>query len=132
MYRDAMDIAFGGEEVSLTFEGHRGGRVDRALLVLGPLVAEVSTVVGLGLARTRDELAAALSSPMLTGGSSLESVEHDLPVRVELAHGKGTVQRVRDDAVQERRRSTFVLTTGQSHLHETLRQIEATPASSDR
>jgi hypothetical protein len=32
----AMDIVFGGEEGSLTLEVSAEGRVDRALLVLGP------------------------------------------------------------------------------------------------
>jgi hypothetical protein len=68
---------------------------------------------------------------MLTGGTSLESVEHDLSVRVEIAHGKRTQGSV-PTPFESDGGLTFVLTTGQSHLHETLRQIEATLASSDR
>jgi hypothetical protein len=132
MYRAVMDIVFGGEEGSLTLEVSPESRVDRALLVVGPLVAEVATVVGLDLPRMRDELAAALSSPNLTGGTSLESVEHDLSVRVEVAMGKGTVQGSVTTQFRSDGRLTFVLTTDQSHLRETLRQIEAALASSDR
>jgi hypothetical protein len=123
---------FGGEEGSLTLEVSPKGRVDRALLVLGPLVAEVATVVGLDLPRMRDELAAALSSPNLTGGTRLESVEHDLSVRVEVSMGKGTVQGSVTTHFKSDGGLTFVLTTDQSYLRETLRQIEAALASSDR
>jgi hypothetical protein len=56
------------------------------------LTAELATVIGLDLPRMRDELAAALSSRGLTGGTSLESVEHDFLVRVEIARGKGAVR----------------------------------------
>jgi hypothetical protein len=38
-----MDIVFGGEEGSLTLEVNPEGRVDGALLVLGPLVAQIAT-----------------------------------------------------------------------------------------
>jgi len=127
-----MDIVFGGEEGSLTLEVSPEGRVDRASLVLGPLVGEVATVVGLDLPRMRDELAAALSSRRLTGGTSLESVEHDLSVRVEIAHGKGTVQGSVTTQFKSDGGLKFALTTDQSYLRETLRQIEATLASSDR
>ena len=78
-----------------------------------------------------DELAAALSSPNLTGGTSLESVEHDLSVRVEVAYGKGTVQGSVTTQFKSDGGLTFVLTTDQSYLRETLRQIEAALASSD-
>ena len=127
-----MDIVFGGEEGSLTLEVSPKGRVDRALLVLGPLVAEVATVVGLDLPRMRDELEAALSSPTLTGGTSLESVEHDLSVRVEVSMGKGTVQGSVTTQFKSDGGLTFVLTTDQSYLRETLRQVEAVLASSVR
>ena len=127
-----MDIVFGGEEGSLTFEVSPESRVDRALLVLGPLVGEVATVVGLDLPRMRDELSAALSSPTLTGGPSLESVEHDLSVRVEVAMGKGTVRGSVTTQFKSDGSLTFVLTTDQSYLRETLQQIEAALASSDR
>jgi hypothetical protein len=132
MYRAVMDIVFGGEEGSLTLEVSPESRVDRALLVLGPLVAEIATVVGLDLPRMRNELAAALSSPNLTGGTSLKSVEHDLWVRVGIARGKGTVQGSVTTQFKSDGGLTFVLTTDQSFLRETLRQIEATLASSDR
>jgi hypothetical protein len=132
MYRGAMDIVFAGEEGSLTLEVSPKGRVDRALLVLGPLTAEVATVVGLDLPMMRDELAAALPAPNLTGGTSLESVEHDLSVRVEVAMGKGTVQGFVTTQFKSDGGLTFVLTTDQSYLRETLRQIEAALASSAR
>ena len=116
MCRAVMDIVFGGEEGSLTLEVSPEGRVDRASLVVGPLVAEVATVVGLDLPRMRDELAAALSSPNLTGGTSLESVEHDLSVRVEVAMGKGTVQGSVTTQFKSDGGLTFVLTTDQSYF----------------
>jgi hypothetical protein len=80
----------------------------------------------------RDELEAALSSPTLTGGTSLESVEHDLSVHVEIAHGKGTVQGSVTTQFKSDGRLTFVLSTDPSHLRETHRQIEATLASHNR
>ena len=80
----------------------------------------------------RDELAAALSSPNLTGGTSLESVEHDLSVRVDVAMGKGTVQGSVTTQFKSDGGLTFVLTTDQSYLRETLRQVEAVLASSVR
>jgi hypothetical protein len=128
---DAMDIVFGGEEGSLTFEVSPEGRVDRALLAVGPLVGELATDLGLDLPRMRDELAAALSSRRLTGGTSLQSVEHDLLVRVEITHGKGTVQGSVTTQFKSDGGLRFVLTTDQSYLRETLRQIEATLASGD-
>ena len=79
-----------------------------------------------------DELAAALSSPNLSGGMSLESVEHDLSVRVEVSMGEGTVQGSVTTHFKSDGGLTFVLTTDQSYLRETLRQIEAALASSDR
>jgi hypothetical protein len=86
-------------------------------------------VVGLDLPRMRDELAAALSSRGLTGGTSMESMEHDLLVRVEIAHGKGTVQGSVATQFKSDGGLTFVLTTDQSYLRKTLRQIEAILAS---
>jgi hypothetical protein len=38
MYRAVMDIVFGGEEGSLTLEVTPESHVDRAVLVVGPLV----------------------------------------------------------------------------------------------
>src|ERR1700675_1212077 len=90
-WRDGHRIR-GRRRVTNTLEVSPESRVDRALLVLLPLVAEIATVVGHDLPRMRNELAAALSSPDLTGGTSLESVEHDLSVRVGIARGKGTLQ----------------------------------------
>jgi hypothetical protein len=58
-------------------------------------------------------------------------VEHDLSVRVEIADGKGTVQGSVTTQFKSDGRLTFVLTTDQSYLSTTLRQIEATLASSD-
>ena len=122
----AVDIVFGGEEGSVTLEVSPDGRVERLALQVGPLAGEIATVIGLDLPRMRDDLAAALSSPTLTGGTSMESVEHDFSLSVEIAKGKGSIQgrvttQFRDDGGL-----TFVLTTDQSFLRETLRQIEAT------
>jgi hypothetical protein len=126
-----MDIVFAGEEGSLTLEISRGGRIERVSLMVGPLVGEIATVVGPDLLRMRDELAAALSSRTLTGGTSLQSVENDFSIRVEIANGKGTVQGTLTTRFKSDGGLTFVLTTDQSYLAETLRQIEATLASSD-
>jgi hypothetical protein len=87
-------------------------------------------VIGLDLLRMRDELAAALSSRTLTGGTSLESAEHDLSLRVEIANGKGSIQGSVTTVFRADGGLTFVLTTDQSFLRETLSQIEATLALS--
>src|SRR6476646_6570700 len=73
----AVDIVFGGEEGSVTLEVTPDGRVERLALQVGPLAGQIATVIGLDLPRMRDDLAAALSSRTLTGGTSMESVEHD-------------------------------------------------------
>jgi hypothetical protein len=73
---------------------------------------------------------AALSSPALTGGTSLESVEHDFALRVEIAKGKGLVHGSVTTQFRDDGGLTFELTTDQSYLRETLRQIEATLAPS--
>jgi hypothetical protein len=86
-----MDIRFAGDEGSVTLEASSEGRVERITLQVGPLAGEVNTLLGLDLFAIRDELAAALSSPTLTGGTSMESVEHDFTLRVEIANSKGTV-----------------------------------------
>jgi hypothetical protein len=52
----------------------------------------------------------------LTGGTSLESVEHDLSVRVEVAMGKGTVQGSVTTQFKSDGGLTFVLTTDQSYF----------------
>jgi hypothetical protein len=102
------------------------------LLIVGPLTAELATVVGLDPPRMRDEPRAALSSPGLTGGTSLESVDHDLLVRVEAAHGKGTVRGSVTTQFKSDGELTFALTPDQSYLSKTLRQIEAALASGDQ
>jgi hypothetical protein len=100
--------------------------VERLALQVGALAGQIATVIGLDLPRMRDDLAAALSSPTLTGGTSMESVEHDFSLSVEIAKGKGSIRGTVTTQFRDDGGLTFVLTTDQSYLHETLRQIEAT------
>jgi hypothetical protein len=65
-------------------------------------------------------------------GTSLESVEHDLSVRVEVSMGKGTVQGSVTTQFKSDGGLTFVFTTDQSYLRETLRQVKGILASSVR
>lgn len=125
-----MEIVFGGQEGSVTLEVSPEGRVERLALQVGTLAGEIATVIGLDLPRMRDELAAALSSRTLTGGTSLESVEHDFSLRAEIAKGKGSIRGTVTTWFQSDGGLTFELTTDQSYLAETLRQIEATLGSS--
>jgi hypothetical protein len=127
-----VDIVFAGQEGALTLEVTSAGRVERAALKVGPLVGELTTLVGLDLPRVRDELAAALKWPALTGGTSIESVEHDFRLRVELAEGKGVIQGWVTTQFKSDGGLEFALTTDQTFLRETLAQIEAALASSDR
>jgi hypothetical protein len=65
-------------------------------------------------------------------GTSLESAEHDFKLRVEIANGKGKIEGSVTTQFQSDGGLTFVPTRDQSYLGETLRQIEAALASSDR
>ncbi len=65
------------------------------------------------------------------GGTSLESVEHDLSLRIEIANGTGKSEGLVTTEVQSEGGLRFVLTTDQSYLAETLLQIEAVLRSRD-
>ena len=82
-------------------------------------------MVGLDLPRMRDQVAAILSSRHISGSTSFGSVEHDLLVRVEILNGKGTVRGSVTTQFAADGGLEFVLSTDQSYLAETRRQIDA-------
>jgi hypothetical protein len=82
-------------------------------------------LVGLDLPRMRDQLSAMLSSRHISGSTSFESIEHDLLVRVEILNGSGTVRGSVTTQFAADGGLEFVLSTDQSYLAETRRQIDA-------
>ena len=72
----------------------------------------------------RDDLSRALSSPTLTGGTSIESVERDFVFRIDIENGNGfargriTTQFADDGSLD------FVLSADQSYLGEMLRELD--------
>lgn len=127
-----LQVQFGGQEGVLTLKFTPDAALPASVrctaihLTLGPLTGEVATVLGLDTVRVRDELASALASTDLTGGTHFASVEGDLQVRVELHHGKGTiVARVDRGFGLEDGYAEIRLTTDQTFLTATVRQLDA-------
>jgi hypothetical protein len=125
-----VDVQFGGKEGALTLSFCAdetlpvGVRCERIELTLGPLKADVSTVLGLDVKRVHNELSAALTTSDISGGSRFESVHHDFRVRIELQHGKGSIVAKAVTGFGDRDGYAEIsLTTDQSFLHATVQQL---------
>jgi len=72
-YGDGVEIRVAGAEGWIAFECDDRGQVEDITLRLGPLLGHVEATIGLDLSAMRDDLSRALSSPTLTGRTSIES-----------------------------------------------------------
>jgi hypothetical protein len=118
-------VELAGAEGVVSFECDEAGRGEDVEVRVGPLVGRIEGSLALDLARLRDGLREMLSSRSLTGRASVESVEHDFLLRVEIANGKGTARGRVTTQFANDGGLTFELTTDQSYLVETLRQLDS-------
>src|SRR5690349_15549155 len=108
----------------VSFDCDESGRGEDVEIHVGPLAGRIEGPLALDLAMMRGDLKAMLSSPTLSGRASVESVEHDFILRVEISNGKGTARGRVTTQFKDDGGLTFELTTDQSHLAQTLRQLE--------
>jgi hypothetical protein len=119
-----VEVRVAGVEGWIAFECDDRGQVEDITLRLGPLLGHVEATIGLDLSAMRDDLSRALSSPTLTGGTSIESVEHDFVFRIDIENGKGLARGRITTQFADDGRLDFALSTDQSYLGETLRQLD--------
>ena len=72
----------------------------------------------------RDDLSRALSSPTLTGRTIIESIEHDFVFRIDIENGKGFARGRITSQFADDGSLDFALSTDQSYLVETLKQLD--------
>jgi len=127
-----VDVTFGGQEGVLTLSFvaadrvPAGARCERISLTLGPVAAEVSTVLGIDAVRLRDELRSALASKTISGDTRFQSVEGDFRVAITLDHGKGSiVARATTGFARQDGYAEVRLTTDQSFMRATVQQLDA-------